>query len=57
MINFSVNNIVVESIHARRKLRKLWSHDGVGDREPGVGAELDYDLEVCERNSTRSAAR
>jgi hypothetical protein len=35
---------ISESIHARRKLRQLWSHAPGATREPGVGAELDYDL-------------
>ena len=42
---------ISESIHARRKLRHLWS---VSDRQPGVGAELEFDLDVCDRASSRS---
>lgn len=45
---------ISESIHARRKLRHLWSHPSISDREPGVGAELEYDLDVCDRASSRS---
>ena len=42
---------ISESIHARRKLRHMWS---VSDRQPGVGAELEFDLDVCDRASSRS---
>lgn len=44
---------ISESIHAKRKLRQLWAHN-VPAREPGVGAELDFDLDTCDRGSTRS---
>jgi hypothetical protein len=45
---------ISESIHARRKLRHLWSHPSISDREPGVGAELEFDLDACDRASSRS---
>ena len=37
---------ISESIHARRKLKQLWSHKSSSIRQPGVGAELDYDLVI-----------
>ena len=46
---------ISESIHARRKLRHLWSHPEISAREPGVGAELEFDLDqACDRASSRS---
>ena len=46
---------ISESIHARRKLRHFWSHPELSTREPGVGAELEYDLDqACDRASSRS---
>ena len=37
---------ISESIHARRKLKQLWSHKSSSTRQLGVGAELDYDLVI-----------
>lgn len=57
----SLHNLeeISESIHIRRKVRQLWAHKipPWTQREPGVGAELDYDLDECDRGSTRSSLR